>query len=138
MENTLNTYLKEFNNDAPKWYNQTIIDTFTDEEKATLSFLNIEIGVLEGDKEEDVKKQVECIKGKSVKNIIKYFQDNDYTYMGSYKFIETKLKELQIEEFENNAPEQTPDYIDFINKEGKYTPIECSLELDYEFQYQSE
>ena len=94
MENTLNTYLKEFNNDAPKWYNQTIIDTFTDEEKAILSFLNIEIGVLEGDKEEDVKKQVECIKGKSVKNIIKYFQDNDYTYMGPYKFIENKLNKI--------------------------------------------
>ena len=68
---------------------------------------------------------------------------------------ESRLKELQTEiarleeldnkitnrvnkEFEDNAPEHEPDYIDFINKEGKYTPIECSLELDYEFQYQSE
>ena len=68
---------------------------------------------------------------------------------------ETRLKELQTEiarleeldtkttnrvnnEFEDNAPEHEPDYIDFINKEGKYTPIECSLELDYEFQQQSE
>ena len=68
---------------------------------------------------------------------------------------ELRLKELQTEiarleeldnnitnrvnkEFEDNAPEHEPDYIDFINKEGKYTPIECSLELDYEFQQQSE
>ena len=56
-----------------------------------------------------------------------------------------KLKELDKQtservnkEFEDNAPEHEPDYIDFINKEGKYTPIECSLELDYEFQQQSE
>ena len=40
-------------------------------------------------------------------------------------------------EFEDNAPEHEPDYIDFINKEGKYTPIECSLELDYEFANES-
>ena len=68
---------------------------------------------------------------------------------------ETRLKELQTEiarleeldnkitnrvnkEFEDNAPEHEPDYIDFINKEGKYTLIECSLDLDYEFQQQSE
>ena len=48
------------------------------------------------------------------------------------------LKMKNNKEFENNAPEHEPDYIDFINKEGKYTPIECSLELDYEFQNQSE
>ena len=67
---------------------------------------------------------------------------------------ESRLKELQTEiarleeldnkitnrvnkEFEDNAPEHEPDYIDFINKEGKHTPIECSLDLDYEFQQQS-
>ena len=41
-------------------------------------------------------------------------------------------------EFEDNAPEHEPDYIDFINKEGKYTPIECSLDLDLEFARESE
>ena len=41
-------------------------------------------------------------------------------------------------DFEDNAPEHEPDYIDFINKEGKYTPIECSLDLDLEFARESE
>ena len=52
--------------------------------------------------------------------------------------LDNKITERVNKEFENNAPEHEPDYIDFINKEGKYTPIECSLELDYEFQQQSE
>ena len=51
--------------------------------------------------------------------------------------LDNKITERVNKEFENNAPEHEPDYIDFINKEGKYTPIECSLELDYEFQQQS-
>ena len=48
------------------------------------------------------------------------------------------LKMKNNKEFENNAPGQTPDYLDFINKEGKYTPIECSLDLDLEFARESE
>ncbi len=40
-------------------------------------------------------------------------------------------------DFEDNAPEQTPDYIDFCNKEGKYTPIKCSLEQDNEWANES-
>ena len=85
-------YLKEFNNNP--YFNQTIIDTFTNCEKAILQFLVYEIGVLEGDDEDTVKKQIECIKGKSLANIINYFKDNDYTYMGSYKFIKDEITDI--------------------------------------------
>ena len=85
-------YLKEFNNNP--YFNQTIIDTFTNCEKAILQFFVYEIGVLEGDDEDTVKKQIECIKGKSLANIINYFKDNDYTYMGSYKFIKDEITDI--------------------------------------------
>tara|TARA_B100001564_G_scaffold310372_1_gene282010 strand:+ start:217 stop:597 length:381 start_codon:yes stop_codon:yes gene_type:complete len=87
-------YLKEFNNAPTKFYNQTIIDTFTNCEKAILQFLVDEIGVLEGDDEDTVKKQIECIKGKSLTSIINYFKDNDYEYMGSYKFIKDEITDI--------------------------------------------
>ena len=94
MSKTKN-YLKEFNNNPSEYYNQTIIDTFTDCEKAILEFLVTEIGVLDGlDDEDTVKKQIECIKGKSLTNIINYFIDNDYTYMGSYKFIKDEITNI--------------------------------------------
>ena len=85
-------YLKEFNNNP--YFNQTIIDTFTNCEKAILQFFVYEIGVLEGDDEDTVKKQIECIKVKSLANIINYFKDNDYTYMGSYKFIKDEITDI--------------------------------------------
>ena len=60
------------------------------------------------------------------------------TEIAKLEELDTRITNRVNNEFEDNAPEHEPDYIDFINKEGKYTPIECSLELDYEFQQQSE